>query len=134
MSKILALDVGKRRIGLAVGEPEMKLVFPREALDSQLEDPFQSLVNLIEEESVRKLVVGLPLNSDGTENDQCAYTRDFIADLQKKTIVEVEFINEYATTKEAKQRFQHYGAKGVKRNRIDSTAALIILEAYFNKL
>ncbi len=86
MSKILALDVGKRRIGLAIGNVPLQMAFPREAIDTNLEDPFEFLVKLIGEESIAKLIVGLPLNSDGSENAQCVYTRDFIQKLLKKIV------------------------------------------------
>ena len=135
MSKILALDVGDRRIGLAIGLPEQEMVFPREAIDTKQVEPLSFLLELISNEDIKILVVGLPLNADGSENEQCRKTRDFVRKLNKIVDLPMNYVNEYASSKEANNIFASYDArKQIKPGVIDSSAASIILDSYFQKI
>lgn len=133
MGKLLALDIGERRIGLAVTSEGSHLVFPRDVIDTKTSDPANQIIDIIQKEQVALLIAGLPLNHDGTESGQCQSVRSFVKKIQQKLPIEVFFINEYATSKEALQRFKHFNAdKKLKKGVIDSTAAVIILETYLN--
>lgn len=138
-SKVLSLDVGMRRIGIAIGDSQTGFIFPREAVDQKQGDPILKLLKIIKEDSISKLVVGLPLNSDSSENDQCKYTRKFadkiIDKINDKESIELIYVNEYGTSLEAKHRFTTMDFdKSIKKGTIDSTSASIILETYFNSI
>ena len=129
----MALDVGKRIIGVAIASMETGLVFPRDAID-QKSNGIGQVLKIIKEEGIGKLIVGLPLNSDGSENEQCDYTKKFIKSLKLESI-EVHYINEYGTSKEAEHRFKSMAFdKTIKRGTIDSTSASIILETFLKRV
>ena len=135
MGKILALDVGDRRIGVAIGLLEQEMIFPRDAIDTKVSEPTQAIANLIASDNITMLIVGLPLNSDGSENEQCLKTREFVKKLNKIVDLPMSYVNEYASSKEANNIFASFGArKQIKPGVIDSSAASIILDSYFQKL
>ena len=74
-------------------------------------------------------------NSDGTENEQCLKTREFVKKLNKIVDLPMSYVNEYASSREANNIFASFGArKQIKPGVIDSSAASIILDSYFQKL
>ena len=129
--KIIALDVGEKRIGVAISDTSLKIVFPREAIT---EKHTSEVIKLIKTENAQVLVVGLPLNNDGSESAQAQKVRDFITTLGKMS-VKVEYVSEYGSTIEAQARFRSLGFDGkVKKGTVDSVAAALILESYLTKI
>ncbi len=131
--KYLGLDVGERIIGLAFGDLDSKLVFPRKALDLKQVDGKKVLHKMLVDDNLSGFVVGWPQNSDGSKSLQCAKIEKFVNNLKLPKHFEVHYINEYASSLEAQSRFRAFGVKKVDRETIDSTAAIIILESFFNK-
>lgn len=136
IEKILALDVGEKFIGLAVAFMEDNLVLPKKALRYD-QSSVDILIKMLVDEKIDLLVVGLPLNSDLSENDQSKFTKKFVEKIRKKlesssTQLLIEYENEYGSTKEAKQRFKIESSNkaAFKKEAIDSTSASIILESY----
>lgn len=133
--RILALDLGKKRIGLAVsdalgitaqGLPTLERTNIREDLDA--------LAGLIHQLEVTLLLMGNPLNMSGTEGRQAAYSREFADRLHKKTGIEVCLWDERLTTVEAQRVLRESGISIEKRARaVDRLAAVILLESYLDR-
>jgi putative Holliday junction resolvase len=76
--RVLALDVGERRIGLAISDPEGRVAVPLETLERGDEDAdLRALADLVSREDVQVVVVGLPLSLDGTVGPQAERTQEF---------------------------------------------------------
>ena len=117
-AKYLALDVGERIIGVAIGELPSGLIFPRPAIDLKKVKTTDSLEALIEQEKIEALIIGLPLNSDGSKSLQCAKIEKFVKNLKLPHYVAVIYTNEYASTLEAQNRFSAFGIRQVERGKI----------------
>jgi putative holliday junction resolvase len=135
-SRILALDVGKRRIGLAVsdalgitaqGIPTLQRTTIREDL--------ARLAEIVSEYSVTLFLVGEPLHMSGDKSRQAQYIRDFAARLSEKTGVPAQFWDERLTTVQAQRVLRESGISIEKRARaVDRLAAVILLESYLDSL
>lgn len=118
MGKILALDYGKQRIGVAISDPGQSVAFPRETIR---ENHLNRIGTLIEEEEIELLVVGIPLSLSGEETPQTTETREFIEKLRDFNIP-IELMDERWTTIQA-------NLSGGD----DSVAAQIILKTHLDK-
>jgi putative holliday junction resolvase len=132
--RILAIDLGKRRIGLAVsdelgitaqGLPTVQRTRIREDLDT--------LANLITEKSVQLIVMGNPLHMSGRDSRQAEYTREFASRLHVRTGVPVEFWDERLTSVEAGRVLRESGIGIEKRAAaVDKLSAVLLLESYLH--
>jgi len=128
MKKILGIDVGERRIGIAVALGEN--VFEREALAAGKKS-ISEILEIIKEEEIEEIVIGLPKTLEGREGKQAGLARGFAAKLAGKTSVPILFFDERFSTVEAEKRLRgmEVSERGLKE-RIDSMAAAVILEDY----
>ncbi len=133
----LALDIGERRVGIAVSEGPQFGVFPQKTLErGSLESDLNKIVFLLEEFRIDKLVVGLPYHMNGKESLQAKKVRSFTSSLEKKIaslglVITLEYWDERLTSWEAEQRLTQRGLKGKKRKQnVDALAACLILEDY----
>lgn len=125
--KILGVDYGLKRVGLAITDPEQVLVFPRETLRND-EDLATDLVKMCAEDSVMKVVFGLPLKIDGGDTKQSLLTRKFAEKFAAESGLEVLFQDEAYTTFEAEQMLSE------KKHLLkDTFSAMKILEHYLKK-
>lgn len=130
--RILALDVGRKRIGLAISD-ELGITcrgletLHRTATKSDLE----KLAQLIAEWQIVLLVVGNPIHMDGTPSKQSEYTKALGDRLSKITKIPVVYLDERLTSREAEQTLREAG-KNVRddKSAIDRVSAMIILENY----
>jgi putative Holliday junction resolvase len=132
--KVLGVDYGSVRIGLAVSDPEHKIAFPLatyERRDSQQDAEF--LLRTVAAEGVERIVVGLPIHLDGHEGTKAAEVRRFGKWLEEVTSLSVVYFDERFTTAQAEQLLWDAGLshKGRKARR-DRVAAQIILQAYLD--
>jgi putative Holliday junction resolvase len=134
--RILGLDIGSKRIGIAISDAEGGIAFPSGKLDRQgREKDLESLRNLIVERDVERVVVGLPKHMDGREGVEARAARDFAADLARVTQLQVDTLDERLTTVEAERILRESGSRGKKKREVvDSIAASIILRTYLDKL
>lgn len=133
MSRVLGIDHGSRRIGLAVGETETGAAFARTALrrrgDARDADAIRELVRT---EGITLAVIGLPLNMDGTEGAQSAAARSFGRRLAELGL-EVVFQDERLTTWQATDELAAAGRRSSRGSgEIDSAAARIFLQEYLD--
>jgi putative Holliday junction resolvase len=131
--RLLGLDVGDRRIGVAVSDPTGSLATPVEVYHRRdRASDVRHMVRLAGDLEVSGIIVGLPKNMNGTEGPQAEKTRDFVASLVEAGLV-VSLWDERLSTVEATRRLVEAGRKGKSiRQRIDSEAAALILESYLD--
>lgn len=134
--RVLALDFGKRRIGLAISD---ELGITAQGLDTlqrtNIREDIAHLAQLIAEKSVSLILMGNPLHMSGAEGRQTEYTRDFATRLGTRTGVEVQFWDERLTTVAAQRVLRESGISIEKRARaVDRLAAVILLESYLDSL
>jgi putative Holliday junction resolvase len=127
VGRVIGVDHGTKRVGLAVGDDETGMAFPRPVVPAA--GAVERVAELARDEGTRRVVVGLPLNADGSEGSQARTARAF-GDRLRAAGLEVDFSDERWTTWAATDRA---GAADRRRtgNAIDSAAAALILEQYF---
>lgn len=131
---ILGVDFGKKRTGTAYMDMEIKIPFPCELIEeSNARKIKRALMNIIEEKKIDTVVFGLPLSDDGKENEWCFEIRRFAEFLLKSVKVNIVFIDEYGTSKEAEYILRGK-KKRIKKKNNDLVAATLILENYLNYL
>jgi putative Holliday junction resolvase len=129
-NSILALDVGDKRIGIAVARRDVRLARPLVTLAN--DDSFwNELGKLVQEHEVGELVIGLPRGLDGQETGQTKAAQAFASELQTHVSLPVYMIDEAVTSVKAEQELQRRG-KPYKKSAIDALAATFILEDYLN--
>ncbi len=142
-SRILALDVGKKRIGLAVSDELKMFASPLQSLPMAGEKAraISEILNICKEKNISTIVIGKPLSMSGEATDQLVFTEKFAAALQSKLQqessimdrggVELVFIDERLTSVQAEQYLAHSGKKNLeRRNAKDQISASILLETY----
>ena len=132
--RILALDLGKKRIGLALSDP---LGITAQGLPTlqrtRIREDLAALAALIEEREVTLILMGHPLHMSGAESRQAAYTREFAERLGRLTGKEIKLWDERLTTVEAQRVLRQSGIGIEKRARaVDQLAAVILLESYLD--
>lgn len=131
---ILGVDFGKKRTGTAYMDMEIKIPFPCELIEeSNARKIRRALTNIIEEKKIDTVVFGLPLSDDGKESEWCFEIRRFAEFLLKSVKVNIVFVDEYGTSKEAEIILRGKKIKNKKKNN-DLVAATLILENYLNYL
>ncbi len=132
--KILGLDMGSKRIGLAVSDEDETFAFPRGKLERQGRDKdLAALAQLIEEEAIEQIVVGVPLHMSGRQSKGAEAARAFAKALEEHTSLPVETLDERLTTVEAERALQATGRRAKDQKEVvDSVAAAIILSTYLD--
>lgn len=120
----LALDVGSKFIGTARSDGLGICATPGETLKRENGIAEKIILDLIQQDKVGALVVGMPYNEDGSLNDQCRKVQAFVRRLVRRCKVEVFYQDEYLSTHEAKE------LRSSKE--IDSLAAALILQSFLN--
>lgn len=96
---ILALDIGKRRTGVALGDDQKQFVMALDTIKHTKEaDLINAVAKIIEIRHVKRLIVGLPLLPDGTEGEQAEFVQNVAKQLEAKTSLAIEFIDERYTS------------------------------------
>ena len=123
---LLAFDFGLKRIGVAVGQTQTRSASPVETVAVKREHPdWRAIARLVETWNPDALVVGLPLNMDGTEQEMTFLARRFGRQLKGRFGLPVHLVDERLTTREAKSRLH---LEGRTHEVADPVAAQVILE------
>lgn len=131
MSKVIGIDYGKKRIGIAISDIDQKIAFPLKTVENK--KPFEILKKIIESEKVSSIVVGVPINLDGSNTDATEMCFKFHLKLKNEfPNINHFFVDERLTSKLAKRFLNQSDKKkqrGNKKN-IDKISASIILENF----
>ncbi len=131
--RVLALDVGNRRIGVAYSDPLGISANPLPYIENN-EKVFENIKKLVEEYDIGELVVGLPLTLKGEEGEQARITKAFVEELKKHIPdIPVEFVDERFTTSLAEQHLRETTKKSKRKKKVDSLAAVFILKTYLQQ-
>lgn len=129
--KLLALDIGKKRIGVAISSSGIISREYETILNTSFDNVLARLREIIAKEEIEKLIVGLPKSMDGQDSDYTKYVREFSRDLKKHLKVGIVLEDERLTTNEAKRQLINLGASDDEiSSRIDQYAAKLILDQY----
>ena len=130
----MALDVGRKRIGLALSDELGITAQGLETLErTGRRDDIEVLRKLIVARGVTELLIGDPLHMSGDASRQGEYTREFAAGLERKTGLPVTFRDERWTSKEAERVLRGSGvANGQRKPTIDKLSAVILLQSYLD--
>lgn len=128
----LSFDFGLKRIGVAVGQVITRSATPLPIVFAQEGVPnWDTIDALMKEWRPKAIVIGMPLNMDGTKQDISYAAEHFASQLQERYHLPVHLVDERLTTKEARARvFEQGGYKALKKQAIDSHAAKLILESW----
>ena len=141
--RVLAIDFGERRIGLAVSDVSATLARPLTTLAVDPKLPAIAAVDLVaaevarlgeDDERIGTIVVGLPSHLDGTPSDQTARVAAFVAALKRRISIPVEIEDERLSSREAESRLAVRERDWRKRKaRLDAAAAAVILQDYLDR-
>lgn len=129
--KYLSLDYGSSRIGIALGDDQIKIAVPQETITSNNES-ISKIAKLAKLEDVEKIVVGYPRNQSGEPTKQTAEVEAFVQEL-RQVFPEVVFQDESVTSVLAEERLKSCG-KAYDKADIDAMSAVIILEDFLENL
>lgn len=128
----LGLDVGQRRIGVAIGDTVGRLASPLTTLQV-MGNELERLQTLITEHDIARVIVGLPRNASGVETKQSQFVRTFVAEQLQELRIPVVLQDESVTSILAEERLAAR-KKGYTKSDIDAEAAAIILQDYLESL
>ena len=129
--KYLAIDYGLKRIGLAVCDPSEIISSPLTVIKNS-DKLIDEIAKIIDSESVEALVIGLPLNMDGSAGPQAELTKEFTDKLKDTVDIPIHFQDERLSTFEAEQKLNAADIKKTKAP-IDAIAAAQILEDFLQR-
>ncbi len=132
--RILAIDYGSRRIGLALSDPTGTLARPLPFLPAQADARLaREIAALADREKAGLLLLGLPRNMNGTAGEAATKVEAFAVHLRKACPVPLKLIDERLSTVQASRQLQESGLDTRhQRGRIDSEAAAVLLQAYLD--
>ena len=133
--RYLAVDLGDKRTGLAVGDDELKMAQPVTVLEIPIGNLLvDAIVDAIEEQGVDALVIGLPLNMNGSLGQRVTITRSFAEKLQTATAMQLHFQDERLTSSAAEETLSGSGKTHKQKRKIrDALAATEILNDFLQK-
>lgn len=131
--RLMGLDVGERRIGVALSDALGRLASPLTTIGAR-DRPIERIGRLVQEHDVATLVVGLPLTLRGEVGPQAQVVQKFAAELEAALGLPVHLFDERLTTAAADQLLREMGVKPEKRKlQLDQVAAAIILQDYLDQ-
>jgi putative Holliday junction resolvase len=139
MARLLALDVGERRIGVAICDPTGTVARPLTfVVRASRQADFETIARLVAENEVERVIVGLPLSLDGSEGPQARQTRRYAERLAQALTVPIEFWDERYSTLAAAEILKGKSKRGGRKRRgrargeLDATAAAVFLQSYLD--
>lgn len=132
--RVMALDLGEKRIGIAVSDTTRTIATPHSVMSRKSRaDDYARYARLIAEQQVTLIVVGLPITLSGEEGQRAAWVRDYAAGLGLQIDLPIEFWDESLTTVAATAALHDQGRRGRKvKDRVDAVAAALILQSWLD--
>jgi len=134
---VLGLDVGDKRVGVAISDAENILASPLTTIERSVDDAItvQAIVDIVMNRKVERVIAGLPYSLSGAVGPQANRTLAFIEKLSQSTSVPVETRDERLSTVAAQRMLRQTGKKGAQmKAQIDAAAAAYILQGYLDIL
>jgi len=134
LTRVMALDVGDRRIGVAISDPTRFLASPlctveRDTSSSEI----QQIEKLVESHEASELLVGMPLQLSGKKGIQARLVEGFIKNLEKRLSIPIQTVDERFSTVEAERMLRQAGkSPSSDKHLVDSVSAVIILQSYLD--
>jgi len=136
LGRILAIDPGGRRVGLALTDPLRIIASPYETLlVENTDDAIEQIIGVIQKEQVTELVVGMPLRPGEGLSEQAKRVKAFIEALRKRIAQPVHTVDESFSSVEAEESLHQMGKKvGQDKGAVDRIAAALILKQYLKEI
>ena len=136
MGRVMALDIGDKRIGIALSDPMKIIASPFDTLKRvEIKGDINKIVKMIEENDVETVVCGRPKKLDNTDSLQTVKAREFADTLREKTAAKVVMTDERLTTVSAERVLLEADvSRGKRREVIDKLAAAVILQSYLESV
>lgn len=133
----MALDYGERRIGVAVSDPTETIAQPLLAIVRRRgkRPPYTRILSLASEWDAERIIVGLPLGSEGEEGEMAQQVRDFGAGLERRADIPVEYWDERFSSRRARRELALMDLPATARRdkgRVDVMAATLLLQSYLD--
>ena len=135
MARYLGLDLGEKRVGVALSDPDRILAQPLKTIPFRSQKQLlQEITDLLKEYQIAKIVIGLPLTMKGTDSEKTRQVRQFARVLSQSVSVPVDFMDERLTTVQAHSTLHQIGKKPSRnRDRVDQLAAQLILQTFLDQ-
>ena len=138
MARVLGIDFGERRVGLALSDPSATIAQPLPTLLRRAgkRPPVAAIAQVIEQNDVDRVVIGLPLNLNGDETEWTAAVRQFGEKLSQRAGIPIHYLDERMTSVQAERAVRGSGLKKSEREqkqRIDAAAAVLLLQTYLDR-
>ena len=138
MGRALAVDLGEKRVGIALSDPTRTIARPLTTLHRRAgkRPPLQAILDLCTEHEVSDVVVGLPLALSGADTEWTTSVREFAARLAERSGLPVHLVDERFSSVIAERAVRGIGMKRAAREekeRVDAGAAAVILQAYLDR-
>jgi putative pre-16S rRNA nuclease len=132
VSRVLAVDWGTRRVGLAISDPSRRVARPLDTLIlSTPQDAPERITQLARREEASLIVIGLPLTTEGEEGSSAGRARR-LGEALAKAGFEIEYVDERWTSEEARELAIGKGERRGAKGRVDQLTALIMLQRYLD--
>ncbi|MFA6525577.1 MAG: Holliday junction resolvase RuvX [Patescibacteria group bacterium] len=132
MGKLLGIDYGDKRIGIATSDEKQDYIFPSDTMENS-GNIIQELCDFIEKENIETVVVGFPVNMSGEENAQSDRIKRFADELRSRIRISVVLEDERLTSQFAERLLKDIPGRRKPKGNIDRQAAILILESYMGK-
>lgn len=135
MERYLGIDLGEKRVGLAVSDPTLLIAQPLKTLQfTKIPKLIQELREIIDEYHISKIIVGLPLTMKGTYSQKTRQVMEIVEKMRVEISVPIVTYDERLTTVQAHQTMQQMGKKPSReRDKVDQLAAMMILQNYLDQ-
>ncbi|OGS28050.1 MAG: hypothetical protein A2297_03140 [Elusimicrobia bacterium RIFOXYB2_FULL_48_7] len=132
--RILAIDYGEKRIGIALSDPLGITAQPYATLDNDGTE-IEKLKTIISEKEVTKIIIGLPLRLDGTKSESSQKALAFAETVKNATTADIELVDERFSSREINARLIEFDVSRKKRKTaVDKLAATLLLETYLERI
>jgi putative Holliday junction resolvase len=132
--RVLGLDVGERRIGVAVADEGLRVALPVAVLERrEMPADLDAIARLVQEQRAEAVVIGLPISLNGSLGPQARAVEAFGQELAARLSLPIEYWDERLSSVEAQRRLASAGHRGRKaKARRDAAAAAIVLQSYLD--
>ena len=136
MNRILGIDYGSSKIGLALSDPLKIIAKPFETIDNISDEKSLKIIcSMIDEYFISEIVIGLPITLKNSFSKQTSIVEKFIELLKEKLSIKITVVDERLSSIEAKKSLIQQGVKtGLNKKEIDKTAAALFLQSYLNTI